>query len=259
MIGGTTGEGHLMDSDTLITLISYTVKMYADKIIIIGNTGSNITSKMIYLTNHGFEAGMHASLQVNPYYGKTSNLGLIAHFQYALNLGPSIIYNVPSRTAQDITPDVITEIYDHINFIGIKECAGLDRIKKYAQKNIAVWTGNDNESIECKKNGGLGVISIVSNIMPSLMQKITSSTNDIDDAILNPLFELFNLATNPIVINTIMSMSGFCKPIFKLPYVPVAKDDRIKIYHILDKYLKYDNFSDNLSILEDKDFNIILA
>lgn len=84
---------------------------------------------------------MDASLQINPYYGKTSHTGLLNHFYSVLNLGPAIIYNVPSRTGQDIPDAIIEELAQHPNFLGVKECTGNERIKNYKSKNISCWSG----------------------------------------------------------------------------------------------------------------------
>jgi 4-hydroxy-tetrahydrodipicolinate synthase len=100
IIGGTTGEGHLMSWSEHIMLIAHTAAKYGTRIKVIGNTGSNNTSEATEATEQGFAVGMHCALQINPYYGKTSRQGLIHHFTKCLDLGPSILYNVPSRTGQ---------------------------------------------------------------------------------------------------------------------------------------------------------------
>ena len=98
IIGGTTGEGHLMSWDEHIMLIAHCVNQFGGRILIIGNTGSNSTREAIHASNQGFCVGMNAALHINPYYGKTSAEGLKEHFRVALDCGPAIVYNVPSRT-----------------------------------------------------------------------------------------------------------------------------------------------------------------
>ena len=126
-------EEHLM-------LIAHTVTLFSDKLIIIGNTGSNNTREAIKATEYGFATGMHASLLINPYYGRSSERGVKAHFEKLLALGPAFVYNVPGRTGQDLTPDIIEPLAKHENFIGVKECAGNDRIAAYENKGIACWS-----------------------------------------------------------------------------------------------------------------------
>ncbi|PNH06835.1 Dihydrodipicolinate synthase, chloroplastic [Tetrabaena socialis] len=139
IVGGTTGEGHLMSWDEHIMLIAHTMNAFGNKIAVIGNTGSNSTREALHATEQGFAVGMHASLQINPYYGKTSKAGLINHLQAVLNEGPAIIYNVPGRTAQDIPDDVVLELNQHSNFLGMKECTGNARIKSYTGRGVNCW------------------------------------------------------------------------------------------------------------------------
>ena len=87
---------------------------------------------------------MDASLQINPYYGKTSTTGILQHFQAVMDYGPAIVYNVPARTSQDISPDIMRQLAEHENFAGVKECEGNDRIKAYTDDGIVCWTGNDD-------------------------------------------------------------------------------------------------------------------
>ena len=90
-----------------------------------------------------------------------------------MSFGPAIIYNVPSRTSQDIGPDIIEPLSKHPYFLGVKECAGDDRIKYYADKGIASWSGNDDQCHKSRyESGAAGVISVTSNIAPSLMRSL---------------------------------------------------------------------------------------
>ncbi|MEC8685268.1 MAG: dihydrodipicolinate synthase family protein, partial [SAR324 cluster bacterium] len=100
IVCGTTGEGHLMDWEEHLMLIAHSVNRFGDELVIVGNTGSNNTREALKATRYGFAFGMDASLQINPYYGKTSEKGLREHFNRVLDLGPAIIYNVYSRTGQ---------------------------------------------------------------------------------------------------------------------------------------------------------------
>lgn len=139
IVGGTTGEGQLMSWDEHIMLIAHTVNCFGDRIIVVGNTGSNSTREAVHATEQGFAVGMHAALSINPYYGKTSKVGMLEHFRQCLSEGPAIIYNVPGRTGQDITPDVVESLAGHENFLGMKECAGNERIRGYTTQGITCW------------------------------------------------------------------------------------------------------------------------
>jgi len=104
VVGGTTGEGHLLSWEEHLMLIAHCVHNFSDKLIIVGNTGSNNTREAIKATENGFAIGMDAALQINPYYGRTSLKGVSEHFKRVLDIGPAFIYNVPGRTGQDLTP-----------------------------------------------------------------------------------------------------------------------------------------------------------
>lgn len=97
------GEGQLMSWDEHVMLIAHTVNTFGSQLQVIGNTGSNSTREALHATEQGFAVGMDAALQINPYYGKTSLDGLMAHFTAVLHEGPTIIYNVPSRTGTALT------------------------------------------------------------------------------------------------------------------------------------------------------------
>lgn len=103
-----------------------------------------------HATEQGFAVGMHGSLQINPYYGKTSNSGLVAHFNSVMRFGPTIIYNVPPRTGQDIQPAVIEQLAGHPHFVGLKECVGNNRVEHYTKQSLRVWTGNDDQSHDAR-------------------------------------------------------------------------------------------------------------
>ena len=152
IVCGTTGEGHLMDWEEHLMLIAHCVNKFGDKLAIVGNTGSNNTREALKGTKYGFSFGMDAALQINPYYGKTSEAGLKEHFTRVMDLGPSIIYNVPSRTGQDLQPDLIEKLAEHPNFVGMKECAGNERMGSYESKGIACWSGNDDQCFEGRTN-----------------------------------------------------------------------------------------------------------
>ena len=101
-----------------------------------------------------YVTGMDASLQINPYYGKTSSAGILQHFQAVMDFGPAIVYNVPARTSQDISPDIMQLLAKHENFAGVKECEGNDRIRAYTDDGIVCWTGNDDEAHAARYEAG---------------------------------------------------------------------------------------------------------
>ncbi|GAB4813821.1 hypothetical protein N2152v2_000867 [Parachlorella kessleri] len=235
IIGGTTGEGHLMSWDEHIMLIAHTVNQFGRKLKVIGNTGSNSTSEALHATGQGFGVGMHAALQINPYYGKTSKPGLLAHFKAVLDEGPAIVYNVPGRTSQDIPDDVILQIAQHPNFLGVKECTGNSRIESYARQGVLCWSGNDDEAHAGRhQHGGQGVISVTSNLLPGVFVDLMARRDDATAAQLQELIKWLFSEPNPIPLNTALMMCGLVKPVFRLPYVPLTKEERQRGARLLE-------------------------
>ncbi|GLI63551.1 hypothetical protein VaNZ11_006401 [Volvox africanus] len=260
IVGGTTGEGHLMSWDEHIMLIAHTVNAFGDKVAVIGNTGSNSTREALHATEQGFAVGMHASLQINPYYGKTSKAGLLNHFSAVLQEGPAIIYNVPGRTGQDIPDDVALEISQHSNFLGMKECTGNVRIKNYVSRDVNCWSGNDDEAHDARHgSGAVGVISVTSNVVPGLMHQLMHGSNPEPalNASLKELFAWLFCEPNPIALNTALAMCGLVKPVFRLPYVPLNRQQREKGAALLMAVQEHIPGCSGVRVMEDHEFILI--
>ncbi|CAN0921415.1 4-hydroxy-tetrahydrodipicolinate synthase 2, chloroplastic [Linum grandiflorum] len=260
IVGGTTGEGQLMSWDEHIMLIGHTVNCFGGSIKVIGNTGSNSTREAIHATEQGFAVGMHAALHINPYYGKTSLEGMVSHFEHVLPMGPTIIYNVPSRTGQDIPPDVILALAQSPNLAGVKECVGHDRVEEYTKKGIVVWSGNDDECHDSRWDyGATGVISVTSNLVPGLMSQLMfGGKNGSLNAKLLPLMNWLFKEPNPIGLNTALAQLGVVRPIFRLPYVPLPRAKRVEFVNLV-KEIGREHFvgEKDVQVLEDDDFILI--
>jgi 4-hydroxy-tetrahydrodipicolinate synthase len=258
VVGGTTGEGHLLSWEEHLMLIAHSVHQYGKQLLIIGNTGSNNTREAIKATENGFAMGMNAALQINPYYGRTSVQGVLAHFNQVLAIGPAFIYNVPGRTGQDLTPDIIEPLSSHKNFIGVKECAGNDRIAYYEQQGIACWSGNDDECHEGRhKFGSHGVISVTSNIVPKLMRQLMDNESMALNLELQGLMQWLFCEPNPIAINTLLMMTHAVSPYFRLPYQALTFDQRQQGLSLLSA-LNHDQWvGSKISLLADEDFHYL--
>ncbi|CAL5196256.1 unnamed protein product [Lathyrus oleraceus] len=260
LVAGTTGEGQLMSINDKVMLIAHTVNSFGDKVKVIGNAGSNSTSQAITITEHGFAVGMDAALHINPYYGKTSMEGLIAHYNSLLSIGPVIIYNIPSRTAQDIPPSVVEILAENPNFVGVKECVGNERVKMYTDKGIVVWTANDEESHEDRwEYGAVGNMSVASNLIPSLMVKLmVDGKNHLLNSKLMPLFDWLCLEPCPIALNTALAQLGVIKPVFRLPCVPLRRERRVEFVKLV-KEIGREHFvgENDVEVLDDHDFIMV--
>jgi len=259
IVGGTTGEGHLMDWDEHLTLIAWTAKNFGRKMKVVGNTGSNSTREAVKATEQGFAVGMDAALQINPYYGKTSKSGLYTHFKAVLDEGPGIIYNVPGRTGQDIPDEVILNMAKHENFLGVKECTGNTRILDYSSKGVKCWSGNDDECHEGRhKYRAFGVISVMANLVPGAWAKLMGPEPDYElMEKLMPLTQWLFHEPNPIPLNTAMAMCGLCKPVFRGPYTFCPKEDRILGAQLLKDVLEYMPGVTEVRVMEDEEFTVV--
>jgi len=258
IIAGTTGEGHLMDWEEELMLIAHAAHRFGDRLLIVGNTGSNNTREAVRATRFGFSVGMHAALQINPYYGKTSDRGLREHFQRLLGLGPAIIYNVPARTGQDLQPALIEDLAQHSNLLGVKECAGNERMGHYESKGIACWSGNDDQCFEGRhRHGAHGVISVIANVVPGLMRKLMDTDNPALNERLQPLMAWLFHVPSPNALNTLLAMTGAVQPVFRLPYAPVDKAAREQALALLSELDESDWVGNKLNVMDDSDFTLV--
>ena len=200
---------------------------------------------------------MDASLQINPYYGKTSEKGLREHFNRVLDLGPAIIYNVASRTGQDLQPELIESLAEHSNLIGVKECSGNERMGYYESKGIACWSGNDDQCFEGRhRNQSHGVISVIANLLPGLMRKLMDEDNSELNQRLQPLMAWLFHVPSPNALNTAMAMTGAAPPVFRLPYAPLDSNARQEGFQLLNAFSDEERVGNTLKLMDDSDFEL---
>lgn len=232
IIGGTTGEGHLMDCEELGGLIRFAVEQCRGRIAVIGNTGAISTRKACQLTQRGFDDGMDAALIVNPYYGRTSHAGLHLHYQTLLDIGPLIAYHVPVRTGQPIPLEVLASLSSHANFKGVKECDGPQRIADLVEMGIPVWSGNDDSARnDIHQRGATGVMSVVANVAPQLA--VRHFSDNADAPLLEHLIAWMAVEPNPIPVNTALAMAGLAPPVFKLPGLAAGAEAQQRLAPLL--------------------------
>ena len=171
IICGTTGEASTMPDTEHLAAIKFTVDKAAGRIPVIAGTGSNDTAHAIELTKKAEEYGADGILSVTPYYNKTTQKGLIAHFTSIANSIkiPVILYNVPSRTGMTLSIDTLKELAKIQNIVAIKEASGnIGYMTKIAAEipDLYIYSGNDDMIVPTLSLGGKGVISVVANILP---------------------------------------------------------------------------------------------
>ena len=172
VIAGTTGEGSTLTDEEHRAVVKYSVERVAGRVPVIAGTGSNDTAYAIELSRYAQAVGVNAVLLVTPYYNKCTQLGLVAHYTKiadAINV-PAILYNVPPRTGVDIKPETYAKLSKHPNIVAAKEANGdltsILRTRKLCGDDLAIYSGNDDQTIPILSLGGSGVISVLSNVAP---------------------------------------------------------------------------------------------
>lgn len=248
VICGTTGEGSTMTDDEHIECIRYAVEKTAKRVPVIAGTGSNHTEYAVNLSKKAQELGADALLCVTPYYNKTSQAGLVAHFTAIANAVsiPIILYSVPSRTGVNITPETCYELSKVENIVAIKEASGnLSQIAKIASMcgdDLAIYSGNDDQIVPVMSLGGKGVISVLSNCMPYETHEICQLCLDGDFKTANEKFmKVLDFANalfcdvNPIPVKEALNMMGFEAGPCRLPLVPMSEANRSFLKGTMDK------------------------
>lgn len=222
IICGTTGESSTLTHEEHLDVIRYTVEKVAKRIPVIAGTGSNCTATAIYLSQEAEKAGADALLLVTPYYNKATQNGLIAHYTAICNEVniPAILYNVPSRTGCGLQPQTVaTLVKDVENIVGIKEASGnistVAQIMHLCDGNVDLYSGNDDQVVPLLALGGIGVISVLSNVAPTYVHDmcykffsgdIAGSRKMQLDAL--PLIDALFCEVNPIPVKAALNMMG---------------------------------------------------
>ena len=248
IICGTTGEASTMPDSEHLAAIEYTVKKVAGRIPVIAGTGSNETRHAVELSKKAEELGVDGLLQVTPYYNKTTQKGLIAHFGAiadAVNI-PIILYNVPSRTGVNISIPVLKELAKRDNIVAIKEASG--NISYTAQvaaevPELYIYSGNDDMIVPVMSLGGKGVISVLANVMPKETHEMCQAYFDGDckkaTKMQLDLLDLVNalfIEVNPIPVKTALNLMGKNAGNLRLPLVDMADDTLAKLKAVMAKH-----------------------
>ena len=232
---GTTGESATVGIKEHLKIINHTVKYAAKRIPIIAGTGANSTSEAIDLTQEAKNLGADACLLVTPYYNKPTQEGLFQHFKLiaeSVNID-QILYNVPGRTAVDMTVDVISRLSEIPNIIGIKDATGdlsiIEQLVAKCPEDFLLLTGDDATAVEFLIAGGHGGISVTANIVPKELQKVYLSAiaGNIELAknLNSPLSNFHNnlfIESNPIPVKWALHKMGKCDKGIRLPLLELS-------------------------------------
>lgn len=240
VICGTTGEKSTLRYDEHVKVIEESARTAAGRVPIIAGTGSNDTIYSVELCSDAEKAGADAFLMVAPYYNKTSQAGLVAHYNYIADRvnKPIILYNVPSRTGVAIKPETYKELSKHEKIVAVKEANGdlssVARTRYLCGDDLDIYSGNDDQTIPIMSLGGIGVISVLSNFMPREMHDLCAKylAGDVKGAsdmqvkltgLINALFA----DVNPIPVKEAMNMLGMNVGPCRLPLYETS--DAVKV------------------------------
>ncbi len=239
---GTTGESATLDHEEHVTVIRETVSAAAGRVPVIAGTGSNDTRYAVELSKEAERLGADALLMVTPYYNKTSQDGLVAHYTYVADRVklPIILYNVPSRTGTNIQPATYARLAGHPNIAAIKEANGdlsaALQTMALCGDQITLYSGNDDQTIPFFSIGGQGIISVFSNLAPDLMSQMCAKYLAGDQAgalamqmkylaVMNAMF----CDVNPIPVKAAMNLAGMQAGPCRLPLVELSDDKKAKL------------------------------
>ena len=236
VICGTTGEKSTLGYDEHIRVIETAAKANGGRVPLIAGTGSNDTVYSVGLCADAEKAGADAFLMVTPYYNKTSQRGLVAHYNYIADRvnKPIILYNVPSRTGVAIKPETYKELSKHPKIVATKEANGdlssVAKTRYLCGDDLDIYSGNDDQTVPIMSLGGIGVISVMSNFLPQVMHEICAEYLNGNTAkaaelqikytgLINALFS----DVNPIPVKAAMNLLGLAAGPCRLPLYPMEE------------------------------------
>ncbi|MBQ3705190.1 MAG: 4-hydroxy-tetrahydrodipicolinate synthase [Clostridia bacterium] len=251
VVAGTTGEGSVLSGEEFRDLLTCAVEKTAGRVPVIAGAGSNDTSKAMEKTALACSLGADAVLLVTPYYNKTTQRGLIAHFRAIADVSekPCILYNVPSRTGLNLLPETLCELAGHPRIAAVKEAGGnlsqVARIRRLCGENLAVYSGNDDQTVPILSLGGQGIISVASNVLPLQMSRLTDAwfagetalAAEIQLALLDVMNQLM-IETNPIPVKAACGYLGLCENRLRLPLVPMEEKNEARLVKLLEEARK---------------------
>lgn len=246
LISGTTGENATQSFEEHCKLLEYAAEYNQGRMKLIAGIGSNHTETALAYAKEAESYGYDGLLMVTPYYNKTTQSGLIAHFTYVADRvsTPLILYNVPSRTGIGITADTYKVLSQHPNINGTKEASGdftlFSKTRFLCESDLNIWSGNDDNTVSMMAMGAKGVISVASNIIPAEVSQLCKACFAGD--FLNAerihmkyagLFSVLFVETNPIPVKTALNLMGMNAGIFRLPLVEMQPNNLRALKSIL--------------------------
>lgn len=250
VVNGTTGESSTLTSEEKAELLKIAVEVADGDISVIAGTGSNNTAQTIAASKEAEALGVDSLLVITPYYNKTSQKGLLAHFNAiadAVSI-PVMLYDVPSRTGMTIEPDTLKELAQHPNIVALKDATGdlahFSRLQSVVDNDFSFYSGNDDLALPYFAQGGHGIISVLANALPEEYQQMY------EYALTEPIIALgihrklfllvdaLGMDVNPIPIKALVSHLGFGAYSLRLPLVPLENASVSQLTDLFDSIRK---------------------
>ena len=233
----TTGENVTLSTNEQEEIVRFALRENNGRMKVIVGVGSNNTESALKKAETARFAGADAILMVTPYYNKSTQKGIIEHFTYVADRVdiPMILYNVPTRTGIGMTADTYEALSKHPNINGVKEASGdislVGDVRSRCGDDLYIWSGNDDNTVPIMALGGLGVISVASNIVPGVIAKLCALCQEGDYTAATELYgkyaKLFSalfIETNPIPVKTAMKLLERDSGIMRLPLTEISED-----------------------------------
>jgi len=245
---GTTGETPAMSEAEDRVVIETVVRVANGRVPVVAGSGSNSTDMAIKYTKMAEEAGADGSLQVAPYYNKPTQEGLFRHFAAVAESTslPLVLYNIPGRTSVTINADTIGRLAEIPNVVGVKESTlsmnMASDIRALCGEEFGILSGDDPVTLPLMALGGVGVISVASNVAPAAVSDMVRNLLDgnwergreLHYALL-PLFRALFVETNPIPVKSAASILGLCSDEMRLPMVPLSGENLEMLRRVMDE------------------------
>ncbi len=246
---GTTGESATLTHEEHERVVTLVVEAVSGRCKVLAGTGSNNTEEAIRLTRYAKAAGADGALLITPYYNKPTQEGLYRHYEAiarAVDL-PLVLYNVPGRTALQISPETVARLAAIESIVGIKEASGslqyVSKIVELCGEDFAVISGDDFTTLPILCVGGVGVISVTANVVPGDVRAMIDAfrNGDISKARqlhykMWPLHEAMFLETNPIPVKAALALMGMISWELRLPLTPLSEPNRDRLRTVLSAY-----------------------
>ncbi len=250
IVCGTTGESSTLDHEEHLAVIKYCIGKVAGRIPVVAGTGSNCTETAVYLSTEAEKYGADGLLLVTPYYNKATQNGLFKHYKTIADSVkiPCILYNVPSRTGCNIAPETVVRLCSEVeNIVGVKEASGnisqIVKLMSIADGRVDLYSGNDDQIVPLLALGGIGVISVLSNVAPR-------QTHDICEKFFNgdvagscaeqlraiPLCNALFCEVNPIPVKKALNLMGKEVGALRAPLTEMEEENAAKLEKAMKEY-----------------------